>query len=74
MLAMQIPERLDGWCPQQLLAQEMPIIVPHFWPGTVIFIFGGRNSGQFQTCADLDLRYGSEHCDRGPGAGSGWIL
>ena len=63
MLAMQIPELLDGWFPQQAPAQEMPIIVPHFWPGMVIIIFGGRNSGQFQTCADLELRDGLDSCE-----------
>ena len=62
MPAAQIPGLLDGRFPQQLLAQEILIIVPHSWPETVIFIFGGRNSGQLQPCADLELRYGLDSC------------
>lgn len=44
--AISLPELLDGWSPQPLLAEKMIIIVPYFCSEVLKFVLGGRNSGQ----------------------------
>jgi hypothetical protein len=42
-------------CAQQLLAERMITIVAHFWMQVVKFIFGGRNSGQQESEAGMQM-------------------
>lgn len=48
---------LDGWSPQDSLAERMILIVPDFRSEVLKFVLRGRNSGQ--TRKDQWMRFGS---------------
>jgi len=60
LAARSLSELLDGWSPQRFLAERMITILTYFRSQVVKFIFGGRNSGQWQPKAagSRDCRWG----------------